>query len=185
MVGIGNIALAQADPSSPYFFFILPFFLVGAGFVVGTSVRTAVIFASTPSRLPSTAAALNQASLTVGGQAGVAGVTALVSAAAIASFAAAQPVGGPAAVDGVPELPAGDRHGSSSGRSLSRLDPSATALYGHAFAAGVQYAVFIAGIAALIGAAIVWFAMPRSQPVESIWDTRDERQASAEAQAEA
>ena len=174
VVGIGNVLLAQASPSSSYLFFVLPFFLVGAGFVVGTSVRTAVIFASTPSRLPSTAAALNQASFTVGGQIGIASITALVTGAAIASFAAGQPVPDVAAIDGFRSFL--EAIGTAQlGEIVTSLDPSATALYGDAFAVGVQYALFFAGAAALIGAAIVWFAMPSSQPVTSIWDTKDER----------
>ncbi len=175
IVGIGNLVLAQLSPSSSYFFFILPFVLVGAGFVIGTSVRTAVIFASTPSRLPSTAAALNQASLTVGGQAGVAGVTALVGAAAIASFAA-QPGIDSSAVDGFRTflLAIGT---SEFGGIVDSLDPAMTSMYGQAFAAGVQHAMLFAGAEALIGAVIVWLLMPRSQPVESIWETRDEREA--------
>ena len=67
------------------------------------------------------------------------------------------------------------------GEIVGNLDSSATALYGDAFAAGVQYAVFFAGVTALVGAALVWFAMPRSQPVTSIWDTRDEREVASEA----
>jgi len=176
VVGAGNLVLAQANPSSPYYFFILPFFLVGAGFVVGTSVRTAVIFASTPSRLPATAAALNQASLAVGGQAGVAGVTAIVGAVAVTSFAATQAGSDPAAVAQFQNflLAIGT---AQFGEIVGQLDPSATALYGHAFSVGVGYAMSFAGIAAIVGAAIVWFAMPHSQPVDSIWDTRDERRA--------
>ncbi|HZX56015.1 MAG TPA: MFS transporter, partial [Ilumatobacteraceae bacterium] len=93
VVGVGDLLLGQATPSTGYLFFVLPFFAVGAGFVVGTSVRTAVIFASTPRRLPSTAAALNQSSLVVGAQVGVAGITALVGTAAIASFGGGLPSG--------------------------------------------------------------------------------------------
>jgi hypothetical protein len=123
--------------------------------------------------LPSTAAALNQASLTVGGQAGVAGVTALVSAAAIASFAAQPGVDGTAVGEFRSFLLAIGT--SEFGEFVAQLDPSVTALYGNAFAAGVQHAMFFAGVEALIGAAIVWLLMPASQPVTSIWDTRDER----------
>jgi MFS family permease len=179
VVGAGNLLLAQLSPSSAYYFFILPFFLVGAGFVVGTSVRTAVIFASTPSRLPSTAAALNQASLTVGAQAGVAAVTAFVSAAAIGAFAG-QPGVDSAAVDGFKSflLAIGT---SEFGGIVESLDPTLTGLYAQAFASGVQNAMLFAGVEAILAAAVVWLLMPRSQPVESIWETRDEREAAAEA----
>ena len=67
----GDLAFALLlDAETPYIALILPFVLVGAGFVVATAVRTAVIFASTPSRLPATAAALNEASLGVGARLG-------------------------------------------------------------------------------------------------------------------
>jgi DHA2 family methylenomycin A resistance protein-like MFS transporter len=58
-------------PSASYLWFIVPFILVGGGFVIATAIRTAVIFASTPARLPATAAALNEASIGVGARLGV------------------------------------------------------------------------------------------------------------------
>nr|MCU0515298.1 sodium-dependent bicarbonate transport family permease [Oscillatoria sp. Prado101] len=62
----GTLAIALANvmfyfvmhPDSSYLLFIVPFALVGGGFVIGTAVRTAVIFAATPAHLPATAAAL-------------------------------------------------------------------------------------------------------------------------------
>jgi len=70
--GVWAIALADIAfsaiiaPATPYVSLILPFMVVGAGFVVSTAIRTAVIFASTPRQLPATAAALNEASVGVG-----------------------------------------------------------------------------------------------------------------------
>ncbi len=59
----GTIALGVADvivalvlgpaTSSTYLYYIVPLALIGGGFVLATTVRTAVIFASMPSRLPS------------------------------------------------------------------------------------------------------------------------------------
>ena len=74
----GTLAIALGDlvfwavlgVDTPYAWLVLPFLLVGAGFAVATAIRTAVIFASTPSRLPATAAALNEASLGVGARLG-------------------------------------------------------------------------------------------------------------------
>jgi MFS family permease len=74
----GTFAIAAGDlafyavlaPDTPYLALVVPFFLVGAGFVVATAIRTAVIFASTPVRLPATAAALNEASMGVGARLG-------------------------------------------------------------------------------------------------------------------
>jgi len=177
VVGLGDVVLAQATPSTSYLFFILPFFAVGAGFVVGTCVRTAVIFASTPRRLPSTAAALNQTSLVVGGQLGVAGITALVGSAAVTAFAAALPGGVDpgGAVDGFRSfmLAIGT---SEFGEIVSGLSTTDIAQYGGAFAAGVQAALTFVGFGALIAAAICWVAMGGPAPVNSIWELREERQ---------
>jgi MFS family permease len=176
IVGSGDLLLAQASPDTTYLFFILPFFAVGAGFVVGTCVRTAVIFASTPRRLPATAAALNQTSLVVGGQAGVAGVTALVSAAAIAAFTASLPTGTDVttAVDGFRSfmLAVGT---SEFGELLNGLSSTTGAAYGAAFAAGVHSAMIYVGLAAVAAGVIAWFAMSGPSPVNSIWEHREER----------
>ena len=79
VLGLGDMAFALIAPATPYVYFIVPFIAVGAGFVIATTVRTAIIFASVPRRLPSTAAALNQTSLLVGSQLGVAVVTTLIT----------------------------------------------------------------------------------------------------------
>jgi MFS family permease len=75
--GIWAIAIADISfvlvmsPKASYLLFIVPFVLVGGGFVIATVIRTAVIFASTPRRMPGTAAALNEASIGVGARVGV------------------------------------------------------------------------------------------------------------------
>lgn len=71
-IALANIAFVLVmQPDTGYLLFIVPFALVGGGFVIGTAVRTAVIFAATPARLPATAAALNEASIGVGARLGV------------------------------------------------------------------------------------------------------------------
>ncbi len=48
-VGLGNLGVAMlAGPATGYVLFVLPLLLIGAGFVVATTVRTAIIFASVP-----------------------------------------------------------------------------------------------------------------------------------------
>ncbi len=70
-IAAGDVAFYLVlNPTTPYVALIVPFVLVGAGFVVATAIRTAVIFASTPRRLPATAAALNEASIGVGARLG-------------------------------------------------------------------------------------------------------------------
>jgi MFS family permease len=70
--GVWGLALADLafavvmEPDAPYVVFIVPFLLVGIGFVIATVIRTAVIFASTPAQLPASAAALNESSIGVG-----------------------------------------------------------------------------------------------------------------------
>src|SRR5262249_26166365 len=72
-VGAGDLAIAWLISSNAlYLVFVMPFILVGTGFVIGTTVRTAVIFASVPRDLPASAAALNEASVGLGSQIGVA-----------------------------------------------------------------------------------------------------------------
>ncbi len=80
VIGLGNVLLAAIiGPTTTYLAFVLPLFLVGAGFVVATTVRTAVIFASVPRGLPATAAALNEASMEVGMRAGIVAVTGILA----------------------------------------------------------------------------------------------------------
>jgi DHA2 family multidrug resistance protein-like MFS transporter len=178
IVGAGDVLLAQISPTTAYFFFIVPFFAVGAGFVVGTCVRTAVIFASTPRRMPATAAALNQTSLVVGTQAGVAGVTALVSAAAIAAFTATVPAGTDPTVATNGFRSFLEAIGTAEfGQLVTDMSASTTAQYGAAFASGVQSAMLFVGLAALVSAAVCWFAMSAGpNPVNSIWELREERE---------
>ena len=65
----------------------MPFLAIGAGFVIATTVRTAIIFASVPRGLPATAAALNEASLLLGMRAGILLSTAIVGQVAVAALA--------------------------------------------------------------------------------------------------
>ena len=68
--------------------FVLPFTLVGAGFVIATTVRTAIIFASVPRGLPASAAAFNEASVGVGSRIGTAVATVLFTRYALDAYQA-------------------------------------------------------------------------------------------------
>ena len=86
-VGIGNLVLTVVTTqSASYVGFVLPCLLIGAGFVVATTVRTAIIFASVPQGLPATAAALNEASISVGSRIGIVVVSALVAQVATSAY---------------------------------------------------------------------------------------------------
>ena len=56
---------------TPYVAFVLPLALIGTGFVLATTVRTAIVFAATPRGLAATAAGINEASVGLGARIGV------------------------------------------------------------------------------------------------------------------
>ena len=88
-VGLGNIVAATVlGRDTAYFALILPLALIGAGFIVATTVRTAIIFASVSRGLPATATAVNEASVLVGGRIGLAALTALITQRALEIYAA-------------------------------------------------------------------------------------------------
>ena len=88
-VGLGSIVIAAIlRPGAGYLGFAISFAMIGAGFVIATTVRTAIIFASVPRGLPATAAALNEASVALGSRAALVVVTVLVTTLAIDSYAA-------------------------------------------------------------------------------------------------
>ena len=86
VLGLGDLAVALAAPDTGYLYFVIPFLAIGAGFVIGTTIRTAIIFASVPRHLPATADALNQTSITVGTELGLVVVTSVVATVAIDAF---------------------------------------------------------------------------------------------------
>jgi MFS family permease len=77
LVGVWAIAIANLGffvllgRDTGYWELIVPFALIGMGFIVSTTIRTAIIFASTPRLLAGTAAALNEASLGIGTRMGL------------------------------------------------------------------------------------------------------------------
>ncbi len=177
-VGVGDIAFALASPSTSYLYFILPFIAIGAGFVVGTTIRTAVIFASVPRRLPATAAALNQTSILVGTQLGI--LTATTVAAQVAgdtfraSLAGRAPADVAAAMDGFGSFLAAV--GTSQFRDvLGSFEGGVAVDYAAAYAAGVSASMALVGIVALAGAVVTWLALGSGGPLTSVYDHRDER----------
>ena len=99
-IGLGDLLVAALiGPTTTYLAFIVPLILIGGGFVVATTVRTAIIFASVPRGLPATAAALNEASIEVGTRAGIVVVTGILAEVAIAAYTASVAGQPPAQVD--------------------------------------------------------------------------------------
>lgn len=178
VVGLGDLLFSLAGPGWWYPWFIVPLAAVGAGFVVGTCVRTAVIFAGVPRKLPATAAALNQSSLMVGAQIGVAAVTAIVSDAALTAFSRSSEAttsGDPAGATAAFEQFLDAIGTTTMGEAIASLDGAVKSGYAAAYAAGVNQALATVGTASLVVAVICWFAMGHRAPLTSVWEHRDER----------
>ena len=177
-VGAGNLAMAfLIRPDAGYLGFILPCLLIGAGFVIATTVRTAIIFASVPRGLPATAAAVNEASISIGSRIGVVVVTALV-----AQFARPRtPTRSPATVRrcgvdrGLPGRAHGDRDaGIQRGRGSHQHGRHGAV--SRAYAAGIQVAFVFGGVIAVVaGVDPVADAWPAGSLMTVSWDHRDER----------
>jgi MFS family permease len=181
VVGLGNLLLgASIMAGAEYVLFIVPCLLVGAGFVIATTVRTAIIFASVPRGLPATAAALNEASISVGARIGIVLVTAIVADTALAAYTAS--------VAGLPEAEAASAIATfrevlvavgtpSFSQVAAAVDAVNAAPYREAYAAGVATALEVTGLAVVIGGALAWMALGRRDPLATIYEHRDERDA--------
>jgi MFS transporter, DHA2 family, methylenomycin A resistance protein len=179
VIGLGNVLLAAViGPTTTYLAFVLPLFLVGAGFVVATTVRTAVIFASVPRGLPATAAALNEASMEVGTRAGIVAVTGILAQVSLRVYEDSLK-GLPA--DQVAKLTATFREvlislGSPSYHAVAKaVQPDQIAEYRVAYFAGIQTALLLGGGAAILGGIITLIALGRRNPLATVYDLRDER----------
>ncbi len=200
-LGVANVALAlaltwiagglrtafAADPSGAsgppefnYLVFILPLILVGAGFVVSTTVRTAIVFASTPRGLPASAAAINEASVGLGSRIGIVAATSALAVAAVNS-AKGMVTDRPNAEALVSEF---ERALVSLGTprfeevyraSLEGAEPIKRAAYSVAYMDGVAVALVISGVAGVGGAILAWLLMGRRRPIEVVFDMQDER----------
>ncbi len=178
-VGLGDLIVGLlASPSAGYWIFLLSFALIGAGFVLATTVRTAIVFASVPRGLPSTAAAVNETSIAIGSRIGVITVTAVVARVAVETYAAS--------LRGLPTADAAKAVadfqqivvtvGSSAFHGqLTGIDPATLSSYGVAYAAGVATALRLIGLLAIGSSVLAWFGLGRRAPLTSVWEHRDER----------
>jgi len=178
-VGVGNVLIAVVlRPGAAYPGFALSFLFIGAGFVIATTVRTAIIFASVPRGLPATAAALNEASVSLGARAGLVVVTLLITTLAVDSYAGTL-VGRPpgeidAAVDafrtlliaiGLPQY----------GALVDGVGAADAAAYAAAYTDAVRTVLLSTGLVALLAAPIAWIALGRRDPLRTVWEHQDER----------
>jgi MFS family permease len=183
-IGIGDILVAAViGPTTTYLAFVIPLVLVGGGFVVATTVRTAIIFASVPRGLPATAAALNEASIEVGTRAGIVAVTALLANVAMSVYTGS--------LAGRPQAEIDALTATFKGVLIALGTPSYEAVkmavqqgeiaeYRVAYFAGIQVALLAGGGIALIGSAIAWLTLGRRNPLETVYEHSDERASSVE-----
>jgi len=178
-IGLANLFLAAyATGSASYLGFVIPCLLVGTGFAIATTVRTAIIFASVPEGLPATAAALNESSMTVGNRLGIVLVSAVVAQVAIAHYSAF-----------VAGLPAADAAAAidafravlvavgtpSFAQAVTAIGPADMQPYIDAYTAGLDYAFIICGLVGLIGGVIALIAFGGQDPLKTVWEFQDER----------
>ena len=183
-IGLGDLLVAALiGPTTTYVAFIIPLMLIGAGFVVATTVRTAIIFASVPRGLPATAAALNEASIEVGTRAGIVIVTGLLAEVAVAVYTASVAGQPQAQVDG---LVAAFRQvlvalGTPSFASIARaVQPAEIEAYKAAWFTGIQVALLAGGVVGVVGSIVAWLTLGRRDVLQTVYEHRDERQAAAE-----
>jgi MFS family permease len=180
-VGAGNLAMAAIlGRDASYIGFVLPLVVIGGGFVIATTVRTAIIFASVPRGLPATAAAMNEASIQVGARAGILVSTAIIGQVGLSTLDAAL------AQSGIGADAAAAQHDQFAGllavfgtpafaSLVSAVHPDDIAGYADAYVAGVRAALVLGGVAAVLGGALAWAVLGRRDPLTSVYEHRDER----------
>jgi hypothetical protein len=128
--------------------------------------------------LPATAAALNEASILVGGRIGLAALTALITQRALdlygTSLGPIDPAQRDAALGAFRDVMVAV--GSPAiNQVLGLLDPSLLAAYGAAFVEASRESLLLTGAFALIAAPIAWLALGPRDPLATVWDHADER----------
>jgi CRISPR-associated Cas5-like protein len=179
-VGAGNILAALVlGPRTPYIGFGVAMLLIGAGFVLATTVRTAIIFASVPRGLPATAAALNEVSVTMGVRAALVLVTTFVATTATSIYGGTLAGQAPAEVNaaladfqaflvaiGTPGFPT----------LMAGTGSTDLAAYGSAYTEAVRVALLTSGLGAVVGSVIAGIALGPHDPLTTVWEHQDERQ---------
>lgn len=170
-----------------YFLFIGPLVLIGAGFVLGTTVRTAIVFASTPRGLPASAAAINEASVGLGSRVGIVAATALLASQAASSARRLAETQGPGSADALVaefELTLQSlgtpRFREVYAATLEGADPIKGAAYSVAYLDGVTVALVLSGIVGILGAGVAWILIGRRDPIQTVFDMQEERAAAGD-----
>ena len=181
-LGIGaallGLAFGAFGSGTSYLWLILPLALIGAGFVISTTVRSAIVFAATPSGLPATAAGYNEASVALGTRVGIIASTILVGV--VATNSLSKLLAGRPDIDArlaefqnlvahlaLPEFRA----------AVAETAIGDRALYAAAYLDGVWITILVSGVIAMIGAVIAWVMVGPGDPLRTVFDMGDEREA--------
>ena len=133
-----------------------------------------------PRGMPATAAALNEASVALGSRAALVIVTALVTTLALDGYAASLAGQAPAAVEtavasfrtvlAAINMP-------TFGVLIDGIGSDDAAAYGVAYTEAVRTVMVSTGILTLLAAPIAWVAIGARDPLETVWQNQDEREA--------
>ncbi len=179
LVGLGNLVTALIlGRGTPYLAFIVPLLVVGGGFVVATTVRTAIIFASVPRGLPATAAALNEASIEVGTRAGVVIITAALADLAVRIYTGSQAGVPPdqlaSAVEGLRSL-MGALGLPTWQAAAAAVQPGDLRIYAESYVAALRIVFLGGGLLGVGGGFIAWLALGRRDPLATVYEFGEER----------
>jgi MFS family permease len=171
-VGLGDVLLGLvAGRGASYLLFILPFVLVGAGFVIATTVRTAVIFASVPRDLPGSAAALNEASVGLGSRVGIAAASLVLAQATIGAYSATLPSGVDASAAVAPLRELLIALGTPSFAAVvSTADATLLPAYAEAYVEGIRLVHLGAGVVAVVAGLIAAVLLGKRDPLRAVWE---------------
>ncbi len=167
-----------------YGLFVLPLVFIGAGFVLATTVRTAIVFASTPRGLSGMAAAVNEASVSLGSRIGILAATVIVATQGVAtmqSFVAGQPNASEVVTvfsNTLQSLGTPLFQEQLQG-ALQTASPAMISWYVNAYLSGVDAVLLASGLIGIAGAVLAWLLLGRRDPLVTVFDMRDERTGAA------
>jgi MFS family permease len=195
MMTVGALGLGLADlllagvltlegRDTPYLAFVIPLALIGAGFVLATTVRTAIVFAATPRGLAASAAGINEASVGLGARIGI------VTGAALTSVVAMETAR--RTVSGLPDAqrllgefqevlvslgtPRFHEVLRQALEPAGQLAEAKAAAYITAYLDGITTSLVVSGVVGLVGGVLAWILVGRRDPLRTVFDMRDERE---------
>jgi MFS family permease len=187
-LGISDLLLATLfaveGTHSPYVAFVLPLTLIGTGFVLATTVRTAIVFAATPRGLAATAAGINEASVGLGARIGIV-LGAAITATVAMERASGQVAGRPDAQQLLDEFETvlvsigTPRFGEVLSQALDAAGDARVvreAAFITTYFDGVTTALVVGGAVGIAGAVLAWLMVGRRDPLRTVFDMRDERE---------